>query len=255
MNDQSILIFLMVFTRVGALTIIAPIYGGKMISLRLRVGIAAAISFVIFPLAAGNNLSIENLSNLVPVFLGELVIGLVFGLMGMTLIFAASLAGKIIASMCGAHFSELVDSVSQSASPPITRLFQSIALLVFVVIGGHRKVLDGLLSSFKAAPVGNDHLAIDFTTLATSLIAQGFELGIRVAVPILFSICTMMILIAAATRANPAFGAVHQTLTVNRITALVMMFVTAGGLVWFSDSFLDSAIDFLNSQLVAAKSE
>ncbi len=231
------------------MVVTVPFFGVAELGVRFRVALAIVLSLMILPIVNADLSSIQTASDVGSRILGEVAIGIVFGLMVMGFLYAAEMAGKMIASLCGTHFSDVVDTATQTSSPPLTRLFQMVAMLIFFSIGGHSRVVQGVLDSFQDSPPGQDHLSMNLLDLATHMISQSFELAVRIGAPTILALLVMMLLIAFATRANPAFGSIQQTMNINVIAALVMMFFSSAAIVWFADAYLDTTMEYMRAQL------
>ena len=224
----------LITTRIMAMFLIAPIFRARTFPMRFRVLMAIAVAILVAPSAMhgqanGYHGSLEPI-NVAMLFLGEAAIGMVFGVSLMLLFNAADLAGRQIAGLCGSQFPGLPDEMSDSGGSPVAKLYGAMCLLVFLLIGGHRRAMTGLLDSFQQAKVGSDHLAADFLPLITGMLTHSFEFAVRLGAPIILACLLAMLVLGLASRGLPNFNLMQSTFTVNTLLSLLLLIGCAGSL-------------------------
>ena len=90
----------------------------------------------------------------------ELLAGLALGLGTAILVAGAQLAGQLIAQLSGLSLAEVFDPNLGAEVPLFAQLLGLFTVAVYLLIGGHRWLLAGLLDSFRALPVGGGHLPL-----------------------------------------------------------------------------------------------
>jgi flagellar biosynthetic protein FliR len=91
-------------------------------------------------------------------FLEQVVIGVMMGLILQIVFAAVSAAGEFISLSMGLGFAMMVDPNSGVQTPVISQFLVVLATLVFVSIGGHLILLELLLDSFRLWPIGEPQL-------------------------------------------------------------------------------------------------
>lgn len=233
---QAIL-FALILTRVLAMVMIAPVFGSKLIPLRFRLLLCILIAVLVAPASLNNGLVGEiGAVRIGSLLIGELALGLVFGLSLNLLFSAIALAGQQIASLCSAQFPGLPDDATGTNGAPIAKLYVMICLMVFLAIGGHRRVMTGLLESFRSNPPGVDHLSEDLLPLITVMLSQSFEFALRLGAPIVLSGLLAMLLLGIASRGMPQFNLMQSAFTINAFVVLLMMIAGIGTVELMIDS-------------------
>ena len=121
--------------------------------------------------------------DLTVVLVRELLLGLVLGL-GVSVIFGGLLlAGQLIGQMSGMSLAEVFDP-SVDSMPLFSQVLQVFATAIFVAVGGHRLLVQGLLDTFSRMPPGQAGMPDSLVELFSLLVTQSFELGIRAAAPL-----------------------------------------------------------------------
>ncbi len=140
--------------RTGAALALLPALGGQLIPVRLRVGLAGAVGWLLLeggapPRPPADLLSPAGLAAIA----GELLIGLVAGLALHAAFAAATIAGEWLAQTMGLGFAVLVDPSTPNA-PVLSGLFALLMWALFLVAGGHLLLLVNLAVGMaaRAAP-------------------------------------------------------------------------------------------------------
>ncbi len=206
------LVFTLVLARVSGLVMTAPIYGTTEVPMRVRALLAMAISLVILPSQWGTPLTDPGTTLNYLVLVGsELVIGLCLG-MGITILFSGiQLAGQMIGRIGGLMLADVFDPAVGTSVPLFSRLLFLVTMAVFVLIGGHRMVMAGLLDTFTTIPLGgttspamlDEQLFESLVKAFTHLLTQSFVLGIRAAAPVVASLLLSTLVMGLIGRTLP----------------------------------------------------
>jgi len=149
--------FLWPMTRISACLIAAPILSSTSVNTRLRVSLAMVLTILIYPLHDWPIVDVLSGAGLV-LFLEQVVIGVMMGLILQIVFAAVSAAGEFISLSMGLGFAMMADPNSGVQTPVISQFLVILATLVFVSIGGHLILIELLLDSFRLWPIGEPQL-------------------------------------------------------------------------------------------------
>lgn len=128
------------------------------------------------------------LSELLGDVISEYVLGFLLGLGVTVLMSGLQLAGQIIDQQIGLEFGSVVNPDLQggaAVSGQMLFLLGGVSLLLLEPVNGHLMMLQALVETFDAMPVGEAVLFQGATELFTGLIQKSLLLGVQVAAPIL----------------------------------------------------------------------
>jgi flagellar biosynthetic protein FliR len=185
------------FVRILALFSSAPLLYHKAIPHRLKIGLAAVVTFVIapsLPVAAGE-----------PGWLlvQQLLVGLAIGL-GLQLIFAAfELAGSLLGLQMGLSFASFIDPQNSHETPLIASFLNLMATLVFLAINGHLMMIAGIAESFRVIPVGGTGVSVASLHALVGLGSEMFRVGLHLALPVLATMLILNLALGVLARAAP----------------------------------------------------
>lgn len=127
----------------------------------------------------------------------EILLGLGLGVVVRVVLSAAKGMGQIISQAIGLGFATFIDPGSQSSMQVIDRLTWTILLLLLLATDTHLLLVEGLLETFRIAPVGQAPL-LDGMDIARWG-SKAFEASLRLAAPALavgFMIYTVLAILA-----------------------------------------------------------
>lgn len=254
MSDQWLILFTLVFARVGGLVMTAPIFGAGAVPLRVRVLLAAALTLLVAPvLWQGPVARIDGPMQYFVLLGGEAIVGACLGLGVLLLVHGMTMAGALISHAGGLSMAETFDPALEEDLPQYSRLLLLTAVCVFFLLGGHRALLAGLLDTFRTIPPGSgalpDSLAEGFSALAV----QSFSLGIRAAAPALTALLLATLVLGLIGRTLPQLNVLAVGFGLNALLAFAALGLTLGVVVWtFADQIapaLETIFDTLKTPL------
>ena len=243
-----LLVFVFVLARLLPTALLFPVVAGHTVPLRMRLAFAVLIALMITPIHGGS-LGIEGA---VPLRVArELVLGLGLALSVVILVGGLKQAGSIISQISGQTVADVDPGVTFGATP-IERFFALLAVAVFLAIGGHRMVVEALLDSFQWVPPGAAAPSADSLSMLADLLRHSFDLAIRAAAPVAFSVLMSTLLIGLLSKALPQVGTLGFGLGINFAVVLVMTVVSLGGVAWLMELHLATGFDRIVTEISKA---
>ena len=143
--------------RISALLVAAPIFSLRALNLRIRIVLALAVTWMVYPLQAWPEIDPLSAAGLLEVG-NQLMIGLLMGLMLQVVTAAIVVAGQSIANAIGLSMATLIDPTIGNV-PVLSQFLLVMATLIFVGVGGHALLLNLVVESFNTLPVGKSLVA------------------------------------------------------------------------------------------------
>lgn len=191
------------FLRVLALFQILPVLGQRSVPMRVRIG----LSFLIAVCASGVAPPVAPVPLDSPqafvLVLQQLLIGLTLGF-AVRLVFAAvELAGEVIGLQMGMNFAGFFDPVLASQSTAASRFFATLVGFLFIVTNGHLRVIEAVVASLQAFPVGPEPFAFLRAVQPATWGAQIFSLGLWIALPMMAVMLFVNLVLGVIARVAP----------------------------------------------------
>jgi flagellar biosynthetic protein FliR len=207
--------------RVSGVMVFAPFFSSTALPLRTKAVFAGLVAFLLAPLVAKLPYAQTTIS--FSALLGEVAVGLVYGLT-LTLLNEMLLFGGQIA---GVQFSfsmvNLLDPTSQIQTPLLGDLFGLMGTLVILAAGLDRILLASMVRSFRAVPLGTYALAPQ-SALAIVHAAGGiFLAAVELAAPVLAA--TLLVEIAASLlgKISPQLPVMNLTVPFKTLTGFAIL--------------------------------
>ncbi|KAB0573857.1 flagellar biosynthetic protein FliR [Ideonella dechloratans] len=191
------------FLRVLALFQILPVLGQRTVPARVRV----ALSFLVALCASGVAPPVDPVPLDSPLavmlLVQQLLIGLSLGF-AVRLVFAAvELAGELIGLQMGMNFAGFFDPVMASQSTAASRFFATLVSFLFIVTNGHLRVIEVVVASLQAFPVGPEPFAFLRTVQPQTWGAQIFSMGLWIALPMMAVMLFVNLVLGVIARVAP----------------------------------------------------
>src|SRR5208337_5567374 len=143
--------------RVSGMVAFAPFFSSTALPMRAKAVFAGAVAFLLAPLVA--TLPNARITLGFSSLLGELAVGLVYGLTLALLNEMMLFAGQIMGVQFSFSLVNLLDPASSIQTPLLGELFQLMGTLVVIGAGLDRILLASMVRSFRVAPLGSYALA------------------------------------------------------------------------------------------------
>ncbi len=201
-----LLVFLLVWARVGGAIMAAPIFSERAIPMLVKAGLSAVIAGILTPaqMAVAGPISSDPASFVV--LLGEqILLGLAFALVFVVVYRAAESAGELIGQQMGVTLGTWMgDGDSQVHS--IGQLYHIIASLIFLALDGQHWVILGLGASLNAMPVTHVTLSRNLAGTLMSLGTAAVMFAVGLALPLLVTLLLADIITGLIGRSIPALN-------------------------------------------------
>ena len=194
--------WLMVLFRLTGIFILAPVLGSKTIPRQVKVYIVVGLSFCVYPiLLEPGRPSAVMINHIIDhgiyfwmliVYVGlELAIGFAIGYLASLPLVGMQIGGHIMGQQMGMALAKDVNPESGAESAVVGEFFFMLALVIFIIMGGHHAMFATVVGSYDHVPLGGFNQFGSLVTVMVGLLAATFELAVRISAPI---VCLMFLL-------------------------------------------------------------
>lgn len=191
--------------RIVAFMTVAPPFSQKSIPGTVRWVIAVGLAIAVAPRLTSPG------TDTTGAFIGSLilqaVIGALFGFLVMMVFSAVQAAGALIDLFGGFQMAAAFDPMSQSSGAQFQRLYQWTAMVLLFVTSGYQIVLQGLVRTFDALPLGAAMNADLFMHSLTTGVGQMFVGALQIAGPLAVVLFLADVGLGLLTKVAPALNA------------------------------------------------
>ena len=178
-------LFFLAFTRIMAIIIHVPVFGGQTIPTQVRIGLGMALALVLVPWQPlpPEAESIGFLAYAIAIG-KEIIIGTLVGFAADLTFGAIQAAGAAMGIGSGFESGRIFNPTMGEAGSAFDQLFVMVATMVFIVINGHHLVLMALQRTFDVVPL-NSALPFNGLEAVMRTTATFIAAGIQLALPVM----------------------------------------------------------------------
>jgi flagellar biosynthetic protein FliR len=224
--NAAITTWFLVFTRVGAMLTVLPMFSAQMLPVQLRVALGALVALLVAPLlppVAAENLSIWLL---VKLMFMEVSIGLLLGFICRFVFYALEIAGGFIATEMGLSLPQEFNQLISAPTMAPGLLLYWIALMTMLSLDLHHWMIAGFQKSYALLPFGGAHLSEALLVDVVSRSGKVFLLALQIAAPVMAVSFLVTLVFAVLGRAVPQMNVFSESFPVRTLVGLVTFGLT-----------------------------
>jgi flagellar biosynthetic protein FliR len=211
----------LVLVRVSGMVAFAPFFSSTALPARVKAVFVLTVAYLLAPLVAA--LPSAQVSLSFSALLGELSVGLVYGLTLALLNEMLLFAGQIAGLQLSFSLVNLLDPSSSIQTPLLGELFQLMGTLVIIAAGLDRILLASMVRSFHAVPLGSYVLA-PVAALAIVHAAAGiFLAAVELAAPILAATMLVEVAVSLLGKISPQLPVMNLTVPLKTLIGFALL--------------------------------
>ena len=220
--------FLLPLFRVASFVMVVPIYGNRIIPIRIKLLLSLLITLLIYPLISETP-EIEALStSMILIIFEQIIIGISLGFILQVFFHIFVLAAQMIAMPMGLGFASMVDPTNGISVTVLSQFYTLCVTLLFLAFNGHLVLFEVFIQSFSFIPIGNEFLSPYSLLKIVQMGSWMFASALLIALPAITAILVV----------NFSFGVMTRSAPQLNIFSLGFPFTLMFGLliVWFTFS-------------------
>lgn len=249
---QSLPVFLLIFCRITAFFVVAPVFSSKGVPTTFKIGISFFVALVVFS-ASGTGITVPQDLSYILLIGREALIGLLLGFIGYMMFMAIQTAGSFIDIQIGFGIANVIDPMTGASAPILGNFKYMIALLMFLSMNGHHHLLDAIVYSYKWVPMNNDlFLNMIDGSLSEFLVrtfAQSFVLAFQMSAPLVTALFLTDVGLAFLARTAPQYNVFVIGVPLKIIIGLALLLVLMPGLAALFQNLFDIMFESMENLL------
>ncbi|WP_374349749.1 flagellar biosynthetic protein FliR [Chitinimonas sp.] len=194
------------FFRILAIFAVDPFYSSRTIPVRIRVGLALALS-ILLSTSLPPMPHIEPVSPLgILIIIQQIIIGLAIGFTMRLIFTAVEMAGHLAGLQMGLGFASFYDPQHGANTAVVAQFASLLTLLLFLAMNGHLLVIETLAKSFVWLPITAAPIKLAALELLVKSGGQIFQLGLLLSLPPVAALLITNMSIGVMSRAAPQFN-------------------------------------------------
>jgi len=220
-------VLLLVASRIGGMLMFQPLIGGYGIPRPVQILLILGLAALVTPLVKLEAGVPAHPARLMLALGGELLLGILIGLVVRMCFLGLQIGGQLIAQESGLALGEIVDPTTGDEHSSFGSLYLQLGAVIFLIVGGHRVLVAVALDTFDTIPLLCDPQALGpGLDLVFDALALGAEIGLRVAAPVLITLFLANAAMGFVSRTVPQFNVLTVGFSVKGLVVFVLMAVS-----------------------------
>ncbi len=232
---QGISVFLLVFCRMTAFFVVAPIFSSRGVPNSFKIGLSAAVALLIV-IIKGFNQPVPTDYSYILFIIRELLIGLLMGYVAQLLFTVIQMAGSFIDIQMGFGIVNVIDPMTGSSAPVLGNFKYIIATLLFLSMNGHHYLLDAVIRSYNWMPLSNELFQRisqgNLSEFLVSTFSQAFLLSFQLAAPLVVALFVTDVALGFLARTAPQFNVFVIGIPLKILVGLAMLLLLIPSLIY-----------------------
>jgi flagellar biosynthetic protein FliR len=237
------------FFRIAGVLMVAPVFGARLVPVRIRMALAVTATFVLSPILPVTQPFALSLAAGI-IVLQEVLVGVAMGFVLQMIFDALIVAGQTIAMGMGLGLATMIDPQRGIAVPVVSQFFVIMGFLIFLSLGGHLATVRLISDSFTLLPLGKP-LSSDGVWMLVSWGGQMLAGAVRIALPAATALLVANIAFGVMSRAAPTLNLFAVGLPAGLLIGFVLLLLNLGHLSSLLAEFLQATLEALTAILSA----
>ena len=216
-------LFFLAFTRIMAIIIHVPVFGGQNIPTQVRIGLGLALAMVLIPWQPlpPDAIIIGTFAYSIAIA-KEILIGTLIGFSADLVFGAIQMAGSAMGMGSGFESSRIFNPALGEAGSAYDQIFIMTATMVFLTIDGHHLVLIAIQNTFNAIPL-NGSLPFNGMETIMKMTSMFIATGLHMALPVMAALVLTDITLGLLARVAPQVQVYFLGLPVKVAVAMIAL--------------------------------
>jgi flagellar biosynthetic protein FliR len=216
-------LFFLAFTRIMAILLHVPVFGGQNIPSQVRIGLGFALAMVLIPWQPlpSDAITIGSLAYGVAIA-KEILIGTLIGFSADLAFGAIQMAGSAMGMGSGFESSRIFNPALGEAGSAFDQIFVMTATMIFLIIDGHHLVLIAVQNTFDVVPL-NGSLPFNGLETIMKMTSMFIATGIHLALPVMAALVLTDLTLGLLARVAPQVQVYFLGLPVKVVVAMVAL--------------------------------
>lgn len=235
--------FLLILCRVATFIFAAPFFNMNNTPRRVKVAFGFFVSLLVFQIITPHTQPVyQTVTGYLVLVMKEVLTGLLIGFGANLCTTIVSFAGHIVDMEAGLSMVTLMDPSTKESSSISGVFYQYMIMLMLIVTGMYRYLLQALVETFELIPVTGAIFNTESLTVSMiRFMSEYIIIGFRICLPVFAVILMLNAILGILAKVSPQLNMFAVGIQIKVLTGLTVMFVTVG--------MLPGAANFIFTQM------
>lgn len=232
---QKVFHFFLVFARLGAALMMLPGIGGRHVPANIRLLMAVGVALVATPAIAPHLPPMPaTIMDQALLLMGEIVIGILFGILVEIVLASLHVAGTLISLQGGFANALIFDPITEQQGSVVTGLLDTIAVTLILVTDAHHLFIRAVVDSYSLFAPGQIPEVGDLNQTVVRQVSASFLLGIKLASPFIVFSVVIQSAMGILSKLAPQMQVFFVLMPLQILVTIALFAITLPGLMlWF----------------------
>ncbi len=240
-------ILLLIFARIVGMILTAPIFNQNNIPTYVKLGFSLIFAFVLLPIMkVPPDLQIVNFYELMLFGFKELILGMMIGFICYLFFTIVYIAGHMIDMEIGFSIASVLNPMDENEEIALSsNLIFTMAVLVFLSVNGHHKLIQALKQSFDIVPIGRLNINGMMIEKLISIFISIFVIAFKFSAPIIVAIFLTNVLLGILARTMPQMNVFVVGMPIKILLGMLVLFIVFPLYIGFFEYIFDTMFEHL----------
>ena len=245
---ETAFVFLLVFSRLGAMIMMMPAIGENGIPARVRLIMALLLTVLVMPLVSSSYGKLpDTVVGTATLIVFEIAVGIFIGMAAKLIMSALHVAGNIIALQMSLSYAQNVDPTQGHQGVLIANFLNLLAIALIFASNMDHMLIAAMRDSYDLFKPGQYLPVGDFSQMAVETFSHAFRLGLQLSAPFLVFGLVFYLGMGVISRLMPQIQIFFIAMPANIMLGLLLLMVLLGAMMtWFLDSFESAVMLFVH---------
>ncbi|MNW30510.1 Flagellar biosynthetic protein FliR [compost metagenome] len=228
-------IFLLIFCRISAFFVVAPIFSSRGVPTTFKIGLSGIVAILVLMVQGTGQVIPSDLGYAI-VIIREVLIGLLMGFVATLIFYVIQIAGSFIDIQIGFGIANVIDPMTGASAPILGNFKYIFATLLFLSINGHHYLLDAIIRSYNWIPLSNELFQKIYNGNVSEFLittfSQSFTLSLQMAAPLIVALFLTDVALGFLARTAPQFNVFVIGIPLKIVVGLVVMLLLISSFVY-----------------------
>ncbi|MDF2924709.1 MAG: flagellar biosynthesis protein FliR [Paenibacillaceae bacterium] len=217
--------FLLIFCRITAFFVVAPVFSSRNVPATFKIGLSAFIAFLIFSGLGVQQVPMDAVY-LISI-IKEIAVGLLLGFIGYLFFTVIQISGAFIDMQMGLSMANIIDPLTGASSPVTGNLKFMVAIVLFLSFNGHHMLLQAIVQSYDWVPLQNDVFTRMYSGNMSDFMIRtftdSFALAFKMAAPLAAALFLTDVGLGILARTAPQFNIFVVGVPLKIVVGLILL--------------------------------
>jgi len=244
-------IFMLVMGRVVGLFVSAPFLDTKQILSPAKIALVIWLSgLIIFAIPLSAKVP-QDPFGFIFAMVTEFLVGVMLGFVSNIFLAGIEMAGSLMDTQAGLSVASVLDPSSGQNAALLQQWFKWIAMIIFVIVGGDRMLIEAIYKSFFLIPVGHPVNLSAGAYEIMGLFKNIFLIGVQLSAPILLVVFIVDYAFGIMNRVAEQINVFQLGFQIKPTVSIFILMTTLPGLVYVMNGILSQVLVYMMQVLKA----